>query len=145
MARPHGQLYPCLQYADAPAAISFLSRAFGFAPGDIHLDGDGRVIHGELMLGAACVMVYSRRPGVAAFPAAEDPAGASFSLYVAVTDVEAHYQQAVAAGARIVRELGESDGGGVAYAAADPEGLIWSFGEYQAPEVAEYREHRAAG
>lgn len=142
MARPHGQLYPCLQYDDAPAAIDFLSRAFGFVPGDVYLDPDGRVTHAEVMLGAACLMVYSRAPGVAGFPPADDPARLAFSLYLGVDEIEAHYQQAVSAGAVIIRDLGEGGGGGRGYSAADPEGLVWSFGEYQAPEVAEHRVHR---
>ena len=46
-----GNMFPCLYYRDASAAIAFLEAAFGFervmvVPGD-----DGMVAHAELRLG----------------------------------------------------------------------------------------------
>lgn len=54
----------------------------------------------------------------------------SSGLYVIVADVGAHAQQARAAGAEIVREPEEQDYGGSSYTARDPEGNVWSFGDY---------------
>ena len=40
------------------------------------------------------------------------------------------YAQAKAAGAEIVDELEPKDYGGSGYSARDPEGHLWSFGDY---------------
>jgi uncharacterized glyoxalase superfamily protein PhnB len=52
-------------------------------------------------------------------------------LYVAVDDPDAHCERARAAGAEIVRDLGDTDYGSRDYAARDPEGNLWSFGTYR--------------
>ena len=60
------------------------------------------------------------------------PAGgtSSVSIYVIVSDVAAHAERARAAGAEIVMEPEAQDYGGSNYAARDPEGHVWSFGDY---------------
>jgi uncharacterized glyoxalase superfamily protein PhnB len=52
-------------------------------------------------------------------------------VYVHVEDVEAHYAQARAAGAEIVRELADTSYGSREYLARDPEGNLWGFGTYR--------------
>jgi len=52
------------------------------------------------------------------------------ACYVVVADCAAHYAQAKAAGAEIVDELETRDYGGSGYSARDPEGHLWSFGDY---------------
>jgi uncharacterized glyoxalase superfamily protein PhnB len=51
-------------------------------------------------------------------------------LYVIVADVGTHAQQARAAGAEIVMAPKGEDYGGSSYTAKDPEGNVWSFGDY---------------
>jgi uncharacterized glyoxalase superfamily protein PhnB len=124
-----------LSYRDAPAAIEWLCRAFGFeaklvVPGD----APGTVAHSELVLGRGMVMVGSARP--AAEPgrrwqrAPGDPDGPQACLYVYVPDVDAHAQRAVAAGARIVSALADRSHGGRDYGCEDLEGHVWYFGSY---------------
>ena len=50
-------------------------------------------------------------------------------LFVEVEDVDAHYAQAVAAGAKILREPQEPGIGYRIYTAEDPEGHRWMFGQ----------------
>jgi len=52
------------------------------------------------------------------------------AAYVIVSDIDAHYARAKAAGAEIVRPLADTDYGSREYAARDPEGQVWSFGTY---------------
>ena len=55
-------IIPCLVYDDAPRAIDFLCKAFGFA---LHLvvPGDtGGVVHAQLQLEDGMVMLSSARP-----------------------------------------------------------------------------------
>jgi uncharacterized glyoxalase superfamily protein PhnB len=56
---------------------------------------------------------------------------------VAVEDPDAHHDRAKAAGARVFRELVDTDYGSRDYGALDPDGHQWNFGTYRpAPEEA---------
>ena len=56
-------------------------------------------------------------------------------ISVAVADVFAHYQHALAAGARIAKEPREHAGGYRSYEAFDPEGHRWRFVHQRLREV----------
>lgn len=138
MADPN--IYPCLGYRDAKAAISWLCDAFGFEERMVHPGDDGReVAHAELSLGPGIVMLGSQRDGAPSagelIPGADDGevdfARVPFSVYIAIDDVDAHCERARAAGAEIVRELLDTDYGSREYAARDLEGNLWSFGTYR--------------
>ena len=49
---------------------------------------------------------------------------------VVVTDADAHYARAKAAGAAIVIDIADQDYGGRGYACRDPEGHLWWFGSH---------------
>jgi uncharacterized glyoxalase superfamily protein PhnB len=117
---------PTLRYRDANAAIAFLRDAFGFAENAVHRDGD-QVSHAQMTFGDGMVMLGSDRDEGQAVNA---ELGAS-SVYCVLDDVAGHYERAVAAGAKIVRELRDEDYGGSGYTAQDPEGNRWSFGSYR--------------
>ena len=122
------KVYPVLVYDDAKAAIDFLERAFGFERKEAHEDEEGRIVHGELRLGDAVVMVGTR--GAGREPFASKPAGEAI-LYVAVEDTDSHYRRARDAGAEIIYEPVDQEYGSREYAASDPEGNLWSFGSYR--------------
>ena len=50
---------PALQYQDAPAAIDFLSKAFGFEKKAVYEGEGGSIAHAELTLGNGMVMLGS--------------------------------------------------------------------------------------
>jgi uncharacterized glyoxalase superfamily protein PhnB len=112
-------IHPVLRYRDAQAAIGFLERAFGFKPVQVHEEG-GKIVHAEMAYGDGMVMVGEA-----------DDEGTGGWTYVVVEDADAHYQQAKAAGAEIIRELEDQDYGSRDYSARDPEGNVWSFGTYR--------------
>lgn len=123
-------IYPSLTYDDAPAAIAWLCRAFGFTTRFVVPGPDNRVEHAELSLGTGVIMVGSPRPedrrlGPKAL------AGVSQALSVFVEDPDAHHAVAVAAGARVVRPLHTEAYGARGYMALDPEGHLWYFGNYR--------------
>ena len=122
-------LYPSLTYDDAPAAIEWLCRAFGFTKRLVVPGPDGSVIHSELSLGNGVVMVSSPKPE----DGRRSPArgGAAQCLSGCVADPDAHHATAIAAGARVVRELRDEDYGSRGYMALDPEGHVWYFGDYR--------------
>jgi uncharacterized glyoxalase superfamily protein PhnB len=121
-------IFPSLRYKDAPRAIEFLEQAFGFKR-QMVVDGEnGTIAHAELAYGDGMVMLGTDR---------DDSYGSHAGqgwMYVVVEDVDAHYAQAKAAGAEMVRELEDQEYGSRDYSARDFEGNVWSFGTYQ-PEI----------
>ena len=112
-------IYPFLRFADADAGLEWLKRSFGFEERVVYRDDDGGTLHhAEISLGPGIVMLGQGDPG-------------DHGIYVAVDDADAHYEQAKAAGAEIVRELEDTDYGSREYTARDPEGNVWSFGTYR--------------
>ncbi len=125
-------LCPSLSYEDAPAAIEWLERVFGFRRRLVvpMPDGSEGVMHSELSLGAAVVMVSSERPQERrCSPRKLDGLHQVLSVYVA--DPDAHHAQAVAEGAEITSELKTEGYGGRGYMTRDLEGHSWYFGDYR--------------
>ena len=123
-------IYPSLCYEDAPAAIAWLCRAFGFTERLVVPGPDGTVMHSELSLGNGVIMVGSPK-AERGFIAPKRHAGSSQCLSVRVDDPDAHHARAVAAGAVITRPLQDEDYGSRGYMATDPEGHQWYFGTYR--------------
>ena len=126
-------------FYEDPALLEWLVRAFGFEV-RLKVEGDGgAIVHSELTFGEGLIMV-------GALGKASPPPGAKWrspkvlggantqSLCIYVDDVEGHYAQAKAAGAKMVRELQLSDYGPEhwadrGYMAEDPEGHLWYFAQ----------------
>ena len=121
-------IYPVIQYHDAKAGIAWLESALGFSRISCFEDDDGRVMHAELKLGPGIVMINSRR---APNETERYPVGSGQTIYIAISDVDAHHARAVEAGAEIVQPPFDTPYGSRDYAARDPEGNVWSFGTYQ--------------
>lgn len=120
------RIEPYLLYEDVPAAIEWLSKAFGFRETLRFTGEDGRVSHAEIRIGDALVMLGN--PG----GDYQDPVKhghRSQILVVYVDDVDKHYEQAVAAGATILREPRDEDYGLRMYRSVDPFGFEWDFAQ----------------
>jgi uncharacterized glyoxalase superfamily protein PhnB len=122
-------LYPLLRFRDAPAAITFLTSAFGFVERELIANQDGTIAHAELSYGPSILMLGSDRDD----PVMGSRAGHGW-IYVAVEDADEHCRRARAAGAKIVAELHDTDYGSRDYTAHDLEGNVWHFGTYR-PDV----------
>jgi uncharacterized glyoxalase superfamily protein PhnB len=120
---------PSLRYKDAPRAVRWLEEAFGFTPAMV-VDGEnGTIAHAEMTYGADGMVMFGTDR--------QDQFGAHAGqgwLYVVVEDADAHYAQAKAAGAEIVRGIEDQEYGSRDYSARDFEGNLWSFGTYR-PEM----------
>ncbi len=119
-------LYPTMRYRDAPAAIDFLERAFGFVRREVIANEDGTIAHAELSLGPSILMLGSDRDD----PLVGSRAGKGW-IYVAIDDPDEHCARARAAGAEVVTELHDTDYGSRDYAARDMDGNLWHFGTYR--------------
>ncbi len=116
-----------LVYEDIEAAHDFLVNAFGFQAGRIDRDGDGNTVHGEVLAGVEVIWLH-RVTAEHNMVSPRLQADAHGGLAVTVEDVDAHYERARAAGARIERPPVDQPYGRREYAARDPEGHRWWFG-----------------
>ena len=117
-------VFPCLYYADAAKAITWLTEAFGLTEHVVYRGDDGTIAHAELSWrGEPAIMMGSSDE-------LNTPAG-NGAIYLVVEDPDAHHARAVAAGAEIVRPLTDQDYGSRGYSARDLEGNVWDFGTYQ--------------
>jgi uncharacterized glyoxalase superfamily protein PhnB len=130
-------IIPGLRYADAPAAIEFLCRAFGFERRAVYADekDPSNIPHAQLVLNGSMIMLGSARknPATDARPRRipPRPGEAPIGIYVVVADADAHHARAKAQGAEIVAEPHPNEGyPGRGYGARDPEGNDWNFGAY---------------
>ena len=133
----HPSLFPTLRYKDAPAAIDFLCRAFGFERRAVYTDEKDPTIvhHAELVLNGSMIMLSSALPDEAkkryGWKTPREAGGITMCVCGIVEDVDGHYARAKAAGAEIVTELHDNRGyPGKSYNARDPEGNDWDFGTY---------------
>lgn len=124
-------LYPSLTYDDAPAAIDWLERVFGFER-RLVVAGESAevVVHSELSFGSVVVMVSSPRPDEGRFAPAK-LGGLSQTLSLYVEDPDSYFERAQAAGAEIVRPLADEGFGASGFMAKDPEGHLWYFANYR--------------
>jgi uncharacterized glyoxalase superfamily protein PhnB len=124
-------LIPGIRYRNAPAAIEWLCKAFGFEKKLVVPGPDNTVAHAELTIGNGMVMLGSAKKEDAGRPVKQaDIGGMEASIYVVVSDVDGHYKQAKTAGAKIVAEPEEKGYGGKGYSCWDLEGNAWHFGSY---------------
>jgi uncharacterized glyoxalase superfamily protein PhnB len=124
-------LFPFLRYRDAPAAIDWLVKAFGFEEQLVVPNENGTIAHAELTFEDGVVMVATARDDELGIKSPSDLGAVSGGVYVYVEDVGAHHERAGAAGAEIVRGPENTDYGSREYTARDLEGHLWSFGTYR--------------
>jgi uncharacterized glyoxalase superfamily protein PhnB len=131
---------PMLSYEDVAGAAEWLVRVFGFREELRFEEPDGRVSHVELRLGDGAVMLGNPSPHYespkthrkhceAAARWSETPFVVD-GVHVYVDDVDAHFEQARAGGARILSEVEDTPFGDRHYRAEDLEGHRWMFAEH---------------
>ncbi len=118
------RLSPVLYYEEAET-LEWLEDAFGLELRVSIPDAEGRVVHGELYLDDARIIVG--QPVAARSWATPQRAGVNTqSVFVLVDDVDRHFENAQAKGAEILLPP-ENMHGDRRYLAADPEGHHWWF------------------
>jgi uncharacterized glyoxalase superfamily protein PhnB len=123
---------PGMRYRDAPAAIEWLCRAFGFERHLVVNGPNGTIAHAQLTLGRGMIMLGSgTNPAFEPlFKQPSEAGGETRNVYLVVGDADAVYAQAKAAGAEIVVEIKDENYGGRGFTCRDPEGHLWSIGTY---------------
>jgi uncharacterized glyoxalase superfamily protein PhnB len=118
-------IVPQLPYEDIAAALAFLERAFGFREHSRNLSAEGVLLNAYVEFGDGVVGIGGQGAHGAISPRRAGVESQYVSVFV--TDLDAHYRRAVAAGARIASEPRDHVWGERSYEALDPEGHRWRF------------------
>ena len=126
----HAAVWPVLSYRDAGAALEFLVKAFGFEERACYAREDDPTIveHAEMRWPLGGGIMFGTA-GKDDGPFGQRTPG-NDSVYVVCEDPDRLFEQAVAAGAEVVRGLKDEDYGSRGFTVRDPEGNLWSFGTY---------------
>jgi uncharacterized glyoxalase superfamily protein PhnB len=126
-------IIPILRYRDGAIAIEWLCRVFGFEQQLVVPDENGAIAYAQLVYGNGMIILAATTNDefhkLVKSPVGEIETG-SESTYIVVQDLEAHYAQAIGAGAEIVIDINHDPWGGRSYSCRDLEGHIWNFGSY---------------
>jgi PhnB protein len=117
---------PYLLYEDVDAALTFLSKAFGFKEVLRYTGEAGYVNHAEMRIGDG--KIYLGDPGDQ-YRNPKRLGSETVGIYVLVDDVDGHFERAKAAGAEIREEPTDQEYGERRYTAVDPEGHHWYFAQ----------------
>jgi uncharacterized glyoxalase superfamily protein PhnB len=125
-------LMPTLRYKDAPAAIDWLVKVFGFEKHAVYPGPDNSIGHAELTLGNGMIMLGSTKNDEygKGFKTPAELGSETRSTYIVVPEADAVYARAQAAGGTIVRSIQNTDYGSREFTVKDPEGHSWSVGTY---------------
>jgi uncharacterized glyoxalase superfamily protein PhnB len=133
---------PGLRYSDALKMIDWLERAFGFKKHAVYMAGETTVAHAQMTFGNGMIMLGSVDNGSILGPMLAQPGDIgnreTQTAYLVVSDCEPIYATAKAANAEMIEDLKAKDYGGKGFTCRDPEGHIWSIGEYDPWEPAEH-------
>ncbi len=117
------EIIPYIFYRDVPAAIEWLSRAFGFAEEMRHATPGG--MHAEMSFrGRRIMMGQGSKDWGMLSP--HDSAAATMGVFIYLGDVDAHHRQARDAGAEIVQTPHDQPYGRT-YTVRDLDGHPWFF------------------
>ena len=126
-------IIPAMRYRNAPAAIEWLCRAFGFERHLVVPGENDTIAHAQLEWGNGMMMlgsIHDNEFGKLIKQPDELGGIETQCPYVIVKDADAHYARAVAAGAKIVKDIADAGYGGRGYSCRDLEGHLWNFGTY---------------
>lgn len=120
---------PYLYFQKTADAIAFYEKAFGAKQRLRMADKEGRISHAEIAIGDSCIMMADEHPMIGAFsPAHYNGSPVSFMIYV--SDCDASYEQALAAGATSLRTPEDQFYGDRMAAVLDPFGFHWFLGTH---------------
>jgi PhnB protein len=121
------EVYPYLRVHDSGEAIDFYARAFGAKEQFRLTEPSGRIGHAEIRIGPATIMLADENPEQG-IKSPRTLGGTTFSIHLHVDDVDQAFEQAVKAGATVVRPLKDQFYGERSGTVRDPFGHEWLLG-----------------
>ena len=131
-------LTPYLIVGDGHAAVAFYQQAFGATIHNLDAVPSGQFLNAELQVGTSKLMIGEHQLPESS---SELP---PVSIYVYVEDVDTLYANALAAGATVVRELGDQFYGNREGGVRDPFGIVWWLSSHIEDLTPEEMAQRAA-
>ena len=128
---------PYFTVRDAAGAVEFYKQAFGAIEVMRMADPKGKIRHAEIRIGDSPIMIgdeFQEFPEMRSFQAL---GGSPVSVYLYVEDVDAMFNRAVAAGAKVRSPIRDEFYGDRVGAVEDPYGLGWFIATHKeevAPE-----------
>lgn len=130
----YNTLQPYLMMVSARAAIDWYARVFGAKEKLCMTSPEGRIVHAEVTIGDAVVMMADENPAMDAF-AAPHYGGSPASLMLYVGNSDATYAAALAAGATSLREPTNQPYGDRMAGILDPFGYKWWVAHFITPHI----------
>lgn len=126
MTNSNPTVWLTLQAHNASKLIDYYVDTFGFTVAARYGVGD-TVAHAELLWphGSGGIMLGSYKPGA---EWCREPGTAGG--YVVASDIDGLYERVLDHKADVIRPLADTDYGAREFAVRDPEGNLWSFGDY---------------
>ena len=121
---------PYLACSNAARAIEFYQQAFGAAEVMRMPAPGGKIGHAEVKLGDSRLMLTDEYPQMD-FLGPQARGGTTVHLHVYVKDVDAMVERAVAAGAKLIREVKDQFYGDRSGSLQDPFGHVWHLATHK--------------
>ncbi len=115
---------PYLMLKNCAAAIEFYTKAFGAKEKFRMPNATGNIQHAEIEIGDSTIMMADEAPQIEAF-SVEHYGGSPVSLLIYTEDCDGMYAQALAAGAKSLREPADQPYGDRMSGVRDPFGYKW--------------------
>lgn len=117
---------PYLAVKDAPAAIEFYKKAFGAQ--ELHrMDGPGgKIMHAEIKIGDSIMMLSEEMPEMGN-KGPKTLGGSPITVCMYVENVDATFEQATKAGAKVTKPLSDMFWGDRSGYVEDPFGHKWAL------------------
>jgi len=120
---------PFLTVRDAARAIEFYKQAFGAEERGVMKGPDGKVMHAELKIGDSIIMLSDEFPEYGAL-SPQSIGGAGMGLHIYLDGVDAAFDRAVKAGAKVEMPVMDQFWGDRYGKLSDPFGHKWSIGTH---------------
>jgi len=120
---------PFLTVRDAARAIEFYKQAFGAEERGVMKGLDGKVMHAELKIGNSIIMLSDEFPEYGAL-SPQSIGGTGMGLHIYVDGVDAAFDRAVKAGAKVEMPVMDQFWGDRYGKLSDPFGHKWSIGTH---------------
>ena len=130
----------------AAKAIDFYKKAFGAVEVSRAPMPDGKLMHADIRIGDSRLFLVDEMPGMTGCPSTGESAATAVSFHLYVEDVDAVFNRAVAAGAKVVMPIADMFWGDRFGKLADPFGFQWSVATHKedlTPQEIEKRQKAA--
>ncbi|MGH7845656.1 MAG: VOC family protein [Candidatus Binatia bacterium] len=134
---------PYLIVKEAANALNFYKRAFDAEELMRLADPSGKVGHAEIKIGNSPIMLADEFPELGC-RGPQALGGSPVSILLYVEDVDAQFNQAVAAGARVLKPVADQFYGDRSGTLEDPFGHVWTIATHKENLTFEEIRNRAA-